>query len=55
MPQLIPYTFAAIALAVPGAILMEAGLSFLGLTDPTIPSWERKLNEAQELCLYGGG
>jgi len=48
MPQLIPYTFAAIALAVPGAILMEAGLSFLGLTDPTMPSWGRMLSEAQE-------
>ena len=27
---------------------MEAGLSFLGLTDPSMPSWGRMLSEAQE-------
>ncbi len=47
LPQLVPYAFAAIALSIPGAILMEAGLSFLGLTDPNMPSWGRMLNEAQ--------
>jgi len=47
LPQLVPYAFAAIALSIPGAILMEAGLSFLGLTDPNMPSWGRMLYEAQ--------
>ncbi len=47
LPQLVPYTFAAMALSIPGAILMEAGLSFLGLTDPNMPSWGRMIYEAQ--------
>ena len=31
IPQLLPYTFASIAISVPAAITTEAGLSFLGL------------------------
>ena len=46
VPQLLPLTFASIAYAVPGAILAEAGLSFLGLSDLSIPTWGRILNEA---------
>ncbi|WP_297507702.1 ABC transporter permease [Thermococcus sp.] len=47
VPQLLPYAFANIALSVPGAILSEAGLSFLGLTNPNMISWGRMLNDAQ--------
>jgi peptide/nickel transport system permease protein len=46
VPQLLPLIFAIIAYSVPGAILAEAGLSFLGLSDMTIPTWGRILNEA---------
>ena len=46
IPQLIPLTFASIAIAVPGAILGEAALSFLGLGDPSIPTWGQILHEA---------
>ena len=46
VPQLLPLIFAMIAYSVPGAILAEAGLSFLGLSDMTIPTWGRILNEA---------
>ncbi|MGB6531037.1 MAG: ABC transporter permease [Candidatus Nitrosopolaris sp.] len=46
IPQLLPLTFASIAIAVPSAILAEAALSFLGLGDPTIPTWGQILNEA---------
>ena len=46
IPQLIPLTFASIAIAVPSAILGEAALSFLGLGDPTIPTWGQILHEA---------
>ncbi|MFN4336936.1 MAG: ABC transporter permease [Candidatus Nitrosocaldus sp.] len=49
-PQLLPYTFASIAISVPGAIITEAGLSFLGLGDPTIPTWGQMLHDAN---LYG--
>jgi len=48
VPQLLPYAFANIALSVPGAILSEAGLSFLGLTNPNIISWGQMLNAAQQ-------
>lgn len=46
IPQLLPLTFASIAIAVPGAILAEAALSFLGLGDPTIPTWGQILHDA---------
>ncbi|ASJ15949.1 peptide transporter [Thermococcus chitonophagus] len=47
MPQLLPYAFAQIALSVPGAILTEAGLSYLGLGDPTAVTWGQMLHDAQ--------
>jgi len=47
MPQIIPYAIANIALSVPAAILTEAGLSFLGLGDPTLPTWGQILHDAQ--------
>ncbi len=47
LPQLMPYAFASMALAVPGAILIEASLSFLGLGDPNIPTWGKMIYEAQ--------
>ena len=46
IPQLLPLTFASIALAVPAAILTEAALSFLGLGDPSIPTWGQILHDA---------
>mgnify|MGYP000530605875 CR=1 FL=1 len=46
-PQILPYTFASIALAVPGYILLEAGLSFLGLGDVSRVTWGQILHDAQ--------
>ncbi len=46
LPQLLPYAFASIAISVPGAITTEAGLSFLGLGDPTFPTWGQILHDA---------
>jgi peptide/nickel transport system permease protein len=46
IPQLLPLTIASIAIAVPGAILGEAALSFLGLGDPSIPTWGQILHDA---------
>ena len=46
IPQLLPLTFASIAISVPGAILAEAGLSFLGLGDPSLPTWGQMLHDA---------
>jgi peptide/nickel transport system permease protein len=46
LPQMLPYTFASIAISVPGAIITEAGLSFLGLGDPGLPTWGQLLHDA---------
>jgi len=50
IPQLLPYAFASIAISVPAAITTEAGLSFLGLGDPTFPTWGQILYDAN---VYG--
>ena len=47
LPQILPYLFASIALSVPGAVLTEAGVSFLGLGDPLVLTWGKILNQAQ--------
>ncbi len=46
IPQLLPYAFASIAISVPAAITTEAGLSFLGLGDPSFPTWGNILYDA---------
>ena len=46
LPQLLPYAFASIAISVPAAITTEAGLSFLGLGDPSFPTWGHILHDA---------
>ena len=46
IPQLLPLTFASIAISVPGAILAEASLSFIGLGGPSVPTWGQILHEA---------
>ncbi len=46
VPQLLPYAFASIAISVPAAITTEAGLSFLGLGDPSFPTWGHILHDA---------
>jgi len=47
LPNVTPILFANITLGVVGAILAEAGLSFLGLTNPEDPSWGRMLADAR--------
>lgn len=46
IPQIIPYALASIAISVPAAITTEAGLSFLGLGDPSFPTWGQILHDA---------
>jgi len=47
-PQILPYFFALLALAIPGAILTEAGISFLmGAVGVNEPTWGRILHDAQ--------
>jgi peptide/nickel transport system permease protein len=46
LPPVLPYSFALIILSIPSAILSEASLSFLGLGDPSIPTWGQILQQA---------
>jgi len=46
VPLLIPYAFASMALNVPGAIVVEATISLLGLGDATIVTWGQILQAA---------
>ena len=39
LPQISPFVLAQMIFFTPAAILAEAGLSFLGLGDPSIPTW----------------
>ena len=50
VPLLVPYSFASMALYVPGAVVYEATVSLLGLGDPRIVTWGQLLRDA-----LGGG
>ena len=45
LPNVFPLVYLALAVTVPGAIMAEAALSFLGLFDPLRITWGRMLNE----------
>jgi ABC-type dipeptide/oligopeptide/nickel transport system permease subunit len=49
IPNVLPIAIAAMVLAVPGAIITEAALSFLGFGDPNAPTWGRMLYHAYQL------
>jgi peptide/nickel transport system permease protein len=55
VPEALPLLLANVALGVPGAILAEAGLAFLGLSDPRLSSWGRMLHEAQTFGAFTNG
>jgi peptide/nickel transport system permease protein len=44
-PHVAPFIYAQMIFSVPGAILSEAGLSFLGLGDPSLPTWGQILEQ----------
>ncbi len=46
VPILLPYSFAVMALSIPGVIVYEASVSLLGLGDATIVTWGQLLNDA---------
>ena len=50
--HLVPNTLSSVivitTLSIPGVILAEAALSFIGLGDPTVTSWGRVLNAGQD-------
>ncbi len=55
LPNVTPLLFAIAAPSVSGAILAEAGLSFLGLSDPTVTSWGKILQRANDSGAFSNG
>ena len=53
LPAVAPYSLVTFVLSVPTAILTDAVLAFLGLTDPTYPSWGRMIEEAMDYVAQG--
>jgi len=47
LPNVMSLVYVTLALSVPSAIISEAAVSWLGLTDPTIMSWGRMLYDAE--------
>jgi len=47
-PNIVSLTYVSLALSVPGAIVGEAALSFLGLGDPNTTTWGQMLGRANE-------
>jgi peptide/nickel transport system permease protein len=47
VPNVITMAYTQLALTVPGAIVTEAALSFLGLGDPFIQTWGKMLHDVQ--------
>jgi len=45
LPQTLPFIFTYCAFFISGAILAEAGLSILGLGDPSLATWGQMLNQ----------
>lgn len=45
LSQTLPFLFANFVFAIPHAILAEAALSFLGLGDPSVPTWGQMLQQ----------
>lgn len=45
LPQTLPFLFANFIFFIPSAILAETGLSFLGLGDPSLPTWGQILQQ----------
>ena len=55
LPNIIPLIFANAIVGIVNAILSESGLSFLGLGDPTKPSWGLILRHANEVGAMATG
>ena len=52
LPNVIPLAVVSMALGIPGAVITEAGLSFLGLgVRPPIPSWGAMISEGNTYLL----
>jgi len=48
LPNIMALVYVNLATSVPGAVVAEASLSWLGFYDPRVMSWGRMLYEAQQ-------
>jgi len=55
IPNVVPIASAALILSIPGAIITEAALSFLGFGDPNASTWGRMMYYARELGGFSRG
>jgi len=53
LPNVLGLVCASVVLLVPGAIVSEATLSFLGFGDPRVPTWGRILQNARGFGAFG--
>lgn len=55
VPRIIPMLIPGLVTGVPAYVFLEAGLAFLGLGDPSLPTWGKVINDAQRMgALYNG-
>jgi peptide/nickel transport system permease protein len=47
IPKILPPVVPGMISSVPGFVFLEAGLSYLGLGDPFLPTWGKIINDAQ--------
>lgn len=55
MPNVFPLVFSNIILLVQNSIILESTLAFLGIGDPTIPTWGQLLRSARESGAISAG
>ena len=55
LPNVFPLIFAELVLTVQNAIISETTLAFLGIGDPTIPTWGQLLRSARQEGAVSGG
>lgn len=55
LPNVLPVALADFVLSVPGAILLEAALSFIGFGDPSTPTWGREFSFIRDWGIWQHG
>ena len=55
VPRIVPLLIPQLVTLIPAFVFLEAGLAILGLGDPTLPTWGKVINDAQQNgALYKG-
>lgn len=54
IPRVFPVLIPGFVTAIPAFVFLEAGLAFLGLGDPSLPTWGKILNDSGIAALLQG-